>query len=190
MSGFTYTDIKASTFNLGRNKRISELISKDPAGDQSPANTEMIGDYTVGGEGEKIFSYTSAPDELHIITRLIIQVADAGQLAFDKFGKNTTLTTGVFAVQGTTNPPIEENVGPIIKVNTDWARYMSDVKVITFDAGKSQMYISWDLIGQGLPAVLDGDLGAFFGIKLTEDLSDINSFTMFVHGMRISKKGL
>lgn len=185
-----FTKPKASNFNIGQGNRIQQFISLDPAGDQSDANTNMVLDYSGGGIGTKTYKYTATGDYIHVINRVIIQIADGGQMAFDKFGKNTTLTIGAIAVQGTTTPPSEVDTGQVIKLNTDWAKHMSDVKILEYSAGKQQMYIAWDLVGQGTPATLDGPTGQFFGVRLAEDMTDIASFTLFVHGQRVSKKGL
>lgn len=185
-----FTFPKASEFNIGKGNRIQQFISLDPGGDQSDANTNLNLDYSAGGIGTKTYKYIATDDFIHVIYRVMIQISDAGQMSFDKFGKNTTLLTGVSAVQGVTTPPSEFDTGQTIKLNTDWAKYMADVRILEYSAGKQQMYISWDLEGQGTPATLDGTSGEFFGVRLSEDMSDIDSFTLFVHGQKVSKAGL
>lgn len=187
MSGFT--NPKASNFNIGTGNRIQEFISKNGAS-QLDADINMNLNYSGGGIGTTTYKYIASGEYIHVIHRVIIQISDGGQMAFDKFGKNTTLSIGVSAVQGTTTPPTEVDTGQIIKLNTDWAKHMADVSILEYSAGKQQMYISWDLVGQGTPATLDGPSGEFFGVRLEEDMSDVESFTLFVHGQRTSKAGL
>ena len=193
----TFTFPKASEFNLRSDAQIFQFLSKDETvGNQSQdeADININLNYEAGQEGSTRYTLIAEPGEFYIITELIIQVLDEGRIKFDKFGSDINLTNGVIAIGGAASPPagppVELPRGFVVKQNSHWPRYMSEVSILQYDANKEQLYINWRFNPQGHPTVLDGDIGQFLGIRVDEDLSGLDSFTVHVHGIKISKRGL
>jgi hypothetical protein len=152
----------------------------DTIGDGS-GDKQAIGDYS--GTSETVFKFAPGAGQVARVHRLMLQVEDVGTFDSAKYGNGITLANGIsIATHDSTSELIDLTDGLPIKTNADWGRICYDVSVLTFGQGNEHLIARWTFSKAGAPLRLDGDLGQYLGITLSDDFSGLVAHTFCLQG--------
>ena len=148
---------------------------------------EATGNYALAEEE----FYIQPPDgESYFISRLIIEIKDAGSIDAGSYGNGITLTNGIQVQKKDGSGVIVDFTdGEPIITNADWAKFCYDVKTSEFGSGNNYVNVRWTFSkatgGLKGGVFLDGSNNERFTVILNDNFSNLTGHTFMVQGYKI-----
>lgn len=185
-SGTVTADVQCNSLN-------SYAYGADPDGEifvrfldtngDGTGTTNGTGDYSDIGLGVTDF-YIECPTGVEIfISKLVIQLEDAGAFDTSKYGNNIELINGVKIIfSDAESGELEITSSFPIITNVDYAKYDKNLFLSTFGAGNEYLNFTYDFFSLGRPIrLLPSEKWI---IRLNDDFSDLISHTFNIQGLR------
>ena len=139
-----------------------------------------IGDYSSGQN----FFIAPPAGSIYTITRMIVQIRDAGVFTADKYGFISELSTGisVLLLDDDDNTLVDLTDGLPVTCNADWGRLCHDVTHMDWGAGDEFISARWTFSKFGRPIQLHGDSGQKFAVHLEDDMTGLVDHLFTVQG--------
>lgn len=175
-------------FKFPRESQIFQYLSKDAGGDQSDANINANGDYSVTPEK---FFIKPPNDETWVILRMIISAQATGVFRAGGYGALTGgLTNGIDVYRNVTGDISDHLVTKApVKTNAQWGFNCYDVDVKTWGPGDEFLLSRWTFEKSGRSMALDGAIGEEMGVIVRDDLSGLVNHIFQVQGFKIQNSG-
>ena len=153
------------------------------------AATNLAKDYS--GANDELLTLGPDSDENWEVARLIVALVSTTALIPAGWGKGAALTNGLtFKIKKTGGGLVKDLTGGVpVKTNGDWGGLCYDVSGLgganpTVD---TYLHVRWTFATAGSPLFLQGHLGHYMEISVSDDLSDsgdVTKFTLMLQGIK------
>lgn len=141
----------------------------DTVGDGSGSSLQNVD----GSITPVVFKVTAAADEVLLIDRMLVDLADTGSLDSGAYGNNIVLTTGiefgVIRADATEEAMTDQHT---VKTNADWVAFCHDVDPLTFGLGDEVLTVRYTFAKDGAPVKLNP--GDSFFMRINDDLTGLS----------------
>jgi len=161
-----------------------KFYSKDPGGDQSDANIEMLGDFSVTSQE---FEFKPPPGKIAIVCRILVSIRDNGNFAAAQYGNNLTLANGLNLFRKLADGSKVTMTPRPIKTNAEWGTYCFNVNHSAYGVGDQYLTARWTFLNQGAPLWLRSSTSETVGVELSDDFSDLVSHLIHAQGRLINE---
>jgi hypothetical protein len=121
--------------------------------------------------------------EVYVLSRVLISIVAAGQVAAAKFGDMSALINGIaIKMERGAVALLDLTDGLPIKTNSDWGRLCFDVSTQGTGPGDTYILARWTFLKAGKPLYLDGGRDDRLAFYLDDDFSDLTEMTFQVQG--------
>lgn len=171
---------KPLSSRLGRFLSKEPTEAEDPYSDQSEANLQMVGDYSVTPENFYIKPPVGIMYELH---RVLILIRDNNNMSSNEYISTGPLTVGInFEVRTNGMVSIANSI-PIKRIN-DYGSYAGiDVRPFDNELFPNAFGVRWTFSKAGDPLFLNGDNEEGIYVVLNDDFTSLTAHTALMQGV-------
>lgn len=160
----------------------------DTVGDGSGLK-DIILNYADGQVGKEEFIIAPPEGETFLVTRLLVEIVDAGSFDAASYGNGITLTNGItLQLMRGASEEIDLLDGVPIKANADFGRLCYDVEVSTWGQGNEYLHARWSFFKAGTPGLyLHGGDSDKIVLTVNDDMSDLVRQYWGVQGVNLNR---